>query len=147
MDTHTPTYETTWAKYSRKFKEQPLIPLGVLATCVAFAGASRQMRAGNKESFNRWLRFRVIAQGFTVAAAVVGGWQLAQERKEARRVVPPHGASDSDAPRIDEIGLRREKEEAERRRFEARLKEAEEAHRIEVEVEKRMKQMKEKGQE
>lgn len=92
----------------------------------------------------RWLRFRVIAQGFTVAAAVVGGWQFAQDRKEARRAsVAAGGTHNKTTASEEELKLRRELEEAERRRFEARLKEAEEAHRLEVEVNERVKNLKE----
>ncbi|KAF8497975.1 hypothetical protein BU17DRAFT_103157 [Hysterangium stoloniferum] len=70
-----------------------------------------------------WLRFRVIAQGFTVAAAVIGGWQIAQDRKAARQqgITP-----------TTEEEQKMEKEAEERRRFEARMKEAEEAHRLET---------------
>lgn len=35
MDTHTHGHESTWAKYIRKFKEQPLIPLGMLVNTIA----------------------------------------------------------------------------------------------------------------
>ncbi|KAF8507800.1 hypothetical protein BU17DRAFT_100260 [Hysterangium stoloniferum] len=133
--------DSTWTRYLHKFKQQPLIPIGVAATCVAFVGATRRLRSGDRASFNRqafclmlilhrvaynasrWLRFRVIAQGFTVAAAVIGGWQIAQDRKAARQ----QGLT----PTTEEE-QKMEKEAAERRRFEARMKEAEEAHRLET---------------
>jgi len=67
------------------------------------------------------MRFRVIAQGFTVAAVVMGGWSIAQERKAAAK----------NEAVIEEA--RREKAERERERFEARMKDAEEAHRFETE--------------
>lgn len=88
----------------------------------------------------RWLRFRVIAQGFTVVAAVLGGYKLAQERKEARRVSV---ASDNDASAALSASseAKEEDKEAERRRFEARLKEAEEVHRLEVQAEESAKKM------
>ncbi|KAF8302555.1 hypothetical protein DL93DRAFT_2044060, partial [Clavulina sp. PMI_390] len=64
--------QTYWDKGWQKCKEQPFVPLGVLATCVALIGATHQMRRGNRESFNRFLRFRVVAQGVTVAGCVIG---------------------------------------------------------------------------
>jgi hypothetical protein len=75
------------------------------------------------DDISRWLRFRVIAQGFTVAAAVIGGWQIAQDRKAARQ----QGITST----IEEE-QKLEKEAQEKRRFEARMKEAEEAHRLET---------------
>ncbi|KAF8342854.1 hypoxia induced protein conserved region-domain-containing protein, partial [Cantharellus anzutake] len=63
-----------WQKGLEKCKEQPLVPLGILATCAAFIGASYQLRVGNRNSFNRYLRARVIAQGATIAACVIGGY-------------------------------------------------------------------------
>lgn len=102
------------------------------ATCVALGGAFSTHRSGDRMAMNRcpglspqesdvdkclrWLRFRVIAQGFTVAVAVIAGWEMAQQRKAARRME----ASDEG------------KAEAEKKRFEARMKEAEEAHRVET---------------
>ncbi|KIJ48825.1 hypothetical protein M422DRAFT_247184 [Sphaerobolus stellatus SS14] len=78
------------------------------------------MRSGNRGSFNRWLRFRVVAQGFTVAVAVLGGWQVAQERKAARHTG------------LEEAQAKQEEEEKERKRFDARMQEAVEAHRLET---------------
>lgn len=53
--------------------------IGVLATCVALVGASQQFRGGNRESFNRFLRFRVVAQGVTIAACVIGSLVYAKD--------------------------------------------------------------------
>ena len=71
----------------------------------------------------RWLRFRVIAQGVTIAAAVVGGWKISQERRAARR---------SGITSATEEEAKKTKDEAEKARFSARMKEAEEAHRLET---------------
>ncbi|KAF8588579.1 hypothetical protein K439DRAFT_1629570, partial [Ramaria rubella] len=106
-----------------KFRQQPFIPLGVAATCVALIGATRKMQSGDRNSFNRWLRIRVIAQGVTIIAAVAGGWQISQERRAARRAgITP--ATEEEAQKA--------KEEAERARFDGRMREAEEAHRLET---------------
>ncbi|KAF8499401.1 hypothetical protein JB92DRAFT_938848 [Gautieria morchelliformis] len=120
-------HDTTWARYKFKFMQQPLIPLGVAATCVALVGATRKMQAGDRNSFNRqllrWLRFRVLAQGLTIAAAVVGGWKISQERRAARQ---------SGITSAAEEETKNAKEQAEKARFSSRMKEAEEAHRLET---------------
>jgi len=71
--------KTYWDKGWQKCKEQPFVPLGALATCVALIGASQQFRTGNRQAFNRFLRFRVVAQGVTVVACVVGSAAWAKE--------------------------------------------------------------------
>ncbi|KDQ06368.1 hypothetical protein BOTBODRAFT_81523, partial [Botryobasidium botryosum FD-172 SS1] len=55
---------------------------GILATCIAFGGATRHLRSGNRASFNRFLRFRVVAQGLTIAACVGGSYYYGQQSKE-----------------------------------------------------------------
>ncbi|CAO1636642.1 unnamed protein product [Jaminaea pallidilutea] len=61
-------------KLFRKLKEQPLVPLGSLATCGALVVASYQLRKGNRATFNRALRWRIYFQGLTVVAAIAGIW-------------------------------------------------------------------------
>lgn len=58
--------------------------VGILATCIAFVGATRQLRSGNRASFNRFLRFRVIAQGLTIAACVGGSYYYGREERAAQ---------------------------------------------------------------
>ncbi|QRW26268.1 Respiratory supercomplex factor 2 [Rhizoctonia solani] len=67
-----PSEETYAQKGWRKCKEQPLVPIGIFATCVALIGATKHLRSGDRTNFNRFLRFRVVAQGITVAACVGG---------------------------------------------------------------------------
>ncbi|KWU46206.1 hypothetical protein RHOSPDRAFT_32202 [Rhodotorula sp. JG-1b] len=68
---HPPPQDpTTWAKFSRKFKEEPLVPLGCLATVAALLGASSALQKGNRTQFNMFLRYRVAAQGLTLVAAL-----------------------------------------------------------------------------
>ena len=73
-------------------------------------------RKRDRATFNRWLRFRIVAQGVTVAACVAGSYVLGADAREKR-------ASEAEQHK-------REDEERERRRFQARLKEAEEAQRL-----------------
>ena len=39
-----------------------------------------KMRKGQSRSLNNWLRVRIITQGFTVAAVVVGSWAYGTSR-------------------------------------------------------------------
>ncbi|CAE6360961.1 unnamed protein product [Rhizoctonia solani] len=83
-------YEETYAQKGwRKCKEQPLVPIGIFATCVALIGATKHLRSGDRTNFNRFLRFRVVAQGITVAACVggtlvYGGYS--KQEKDAERL-------------------------------------------------------------
>lgn len=46
---------------------------------IAFLGASRSFRSGDKAQFNRFLRFRVLAQGLTIATCVIGSFVYTKE--------------------------------------------------------------------
>ncbi|KAH3666434.1 hypothetical protein WICMUC_005702 [Wickerhamomyces mucosus] len=73
------------AKCIRNCKEQPLVPLGTLATCVAVTIAARNLRVGNKNGAQKWFRYRVAFQGFTIAALVVGGLIYGKETTAAKK--------------------------------------------------------------
>lgn len=102
-------------KALRKFKQQPLVPVGAAATTVALVIAMTKMRKGQSHSFNNWLRVRIVAQGLTVAAVVAGSWT--------------YGVS-TPAPQL-EIAAAQEKAAQERAAFEERLRLAEEITRAE----------------
>ncbi|PLW21806.1 hypothetical protein PCANC_02947 [Puccinia coronata f. sp. avenae] len=77
---------STWDLFSRKFKEQPLVPLGAGATTIALLGAGRAIQRGESTRFNVWCRYRVIFQGLTLLAALGGSLYYNQERNEAQRM-------------------------------------------------------------
>jgi hypothetical protein len=138
--------ETYREKALRKFKQQPLVPVGATltdlqitfevmhgwhgwlkpftfssltgaaATTVALVIAMTKMRKGHSRSFNNWLRLRILAQGLTVAAVVAGSWAYGS----ARPMTPELDASAA-----------REKAAEERVAFEDRLRLAEEVTRAE----------------
>ncbi|KAL0946212.1 hypothetical protein HGRIS_012471 [Hohenbuehelia grisea] len=83
-----------------------------------------KMRRGDSRSFNNWLRVRVIAQGLTVAAMVAGTYTFGTKNTEAHK-------TQTEADRLQRIEERKERDKQE---FEQRLKDAEEAHRAEVEI-------------
>ncbi|EIW79741.1 hypothetical protein CONPUDRAFT_16626, partial [Coniophora puteana RWD-64-598 SS2] len=111
--------ETYSDKAYRKFKENPLVPVGALATCGALIMATVKMRKGDSRSFNHWLRARVAAQALTVAFVCAGAWSLSKERDP----------ESSKTRQLDEIAVHREERIArERSEFEGRLKEATQAY-------------------
>ncbi|KAG8902192.1 Respiratory supercomplex factor 1, mitochondrial [Tulasnella sp. 417] len=69
-----------------KCKQQPLVPLGAAITVWSLLGAVREFKRGNSQNVNRYLRFRVVAQGATVAAMLIGSViyeKSIREQKEA----------------------------------------------------------------
>ncbi|XP_017063788.1 HIG1 domain family member 2A, mitochondrial [Drosophila eugracilis] len=64
--------ETTKEKLQRKIKENPLVPLGCLATTAALTAGLYNFRTGNRKMSQLMMRTRIAAQGFTVLALVVG---------------------------------------------------------------------------
>ncbi|KAH9968108.1 hypoxia induced protein conserved region-domain-containing protein [Russula dissimulans] len=115
----TVSTETYREKALRKFKQQPLVPVGAAATTVALVIAMTKMRKGQSRSLNNWLRLRIVAQGFTVAAVVAGSWAYGT----AKAIVP--GELDASA------SAAQDKAAQERMAFEERLRMAEEITRAE----------------
>ena len=68
------------SKLWRKLRQEPLIPLGGIATCYALYQASKSIRAGDHHQTNRMFRARIYAQGFTLVAIVAGSIFYQDER-------------------------------------------------------------------
>ncbi|EDV34808.1 uncharacterized protein Dana_GF19615 [Drosophila ananassae] len=64
--------ETTKEKLQRKIKENPLVPIGCLATTAALTAGLYNFRTGNRKMSQLMMRSRIAAQGFTVLALIVG---------------------------------------------------------------------------
>lgn len=73
-----------YERLTRKFKEEPFVPIGIFATCTALFGASVALRRGNQNSANKFFRWRIYAQGFTVLAMVAGSVYYGDTRAEAK---------------------------------------------------------------
>lgn len=86
----------------------------MVATCGALAMAFKRLNQRDSVGYQRWLRARVLAQGFTIAAIVAAGFsEFGTDVFKGKKVItpaPPH----------------------EQKAFELRMKEAEEAHRAET---------------
>lgn len=65
------THSTFSTKFKRMWKEQPLVPIGVMTTIGFLLAGLRSMRAGNKAQSQLMMRGRVFAQGFTLIAMLV----------------------------------------------------------------------------
>ncbi|KAJ5280758.1 hypothetical protein N7478_006130 [Penicillium angulare] len=76
--------ESGLQKFTRRLKEEPLIPLGCAATCYALYRAYRSMKAGDSAEMNRMFRARIYAQAFTLVALVAGGMYFKTERTQRR---------------------------------------------------------------
>ncbi|KAI0342539.1 hypothetical protein BDW22DRAFT_1357917 [Trametopsis cervina] len=105
--------ETWRQKFMRRFKEEPLVPIGTALTCFALIMASRKVgKKGEAQSLNRWFRARIVFQGATIGAIVAGS--LMMDRKKDG--VPQESLSAE------------ESKAKERTEFEARLRKAEQSH-------------------
>ncbi|XP_014279946.1 HIG1 domain family member 2A, mitochondrial [Halyomorpha halys] len=73
--------ETGTEKLIRKFKENPLVPIGALATTGCLSYGLYSFRRGERRMSQMMMRARVAAQGFTVLA-IVGGLLLTANKKK-----------------------------------------------------------------
>ncbi|XP_049872291.1 HIG1 domain family member 2A, mitochondrial [Pectinophora gossypiella] len=73
--------ETTAEKFGRKFSENPFVPIGCLATASALAYGLWTFRTRNSRLSQQMMRLRIVAQGFTITALVVGVMMTAGRTK------------------------------------------------------------------
>ncbi|XP_067391574.1 HIG1 domain family member 2A, mitochondrial [Emydura macquarii macquarii] len=59
-------------RFLRKSRENPLVPVGCLATAGALIYGLICFQKGNVVQSQRMMRVRVLAQGFTLTALIVG---------------------------------------------------------------------------
>ncbi|KAG7415959.1 hypoxia induced protein conserved region-domain-containing protein [Fusarium sp. MPI-SDFR-AT-0072] len=113
--------ERPMQKVLRKIKEEPLIPLGMGLTTLAFINAYRALRRGDSKQANRMFRARVAAQGFTVFAMLAGSMYYQKDReksKELRQLQEQKDAEEKRQKWIRELEARDEEEKAMRARLE-----------------------------
>ncbi|XP_058056313.1 uncharacterized protein LOC131207705 [Anopheles bellator] len=73
--------ETPKEKMARKVKENPLVPVGCAATLTALGFGLWNFRKGRSAMSQYMMRARILAQGFTVVALIVGaGMTYANKR-------------------------------------------------------------------
>ncbi|RBR17118.1 uncharacterized protein FIESC28_06620 [Fusarium coffeatum] len=119
--------ERPMQKVVRKIKEEPLIPLGIGLTTLAFVNAYRALRRGDSKQANRMFRARVAAQGFTVFAMLAGSMYYQKDReksKELRQLQEQKDAEEKRQKWIRELEARDDEEKAMRARLEKRRQQA-----------------------
>ncbi|KAK9476355.1 hypoxia induced protein conserved region-domain-containing protein [Lipomyces japonicus] len=68
-------------------KEQPLVPIGIIATCFALSKSALSIRSGNHKSANRYFTARVAFQAFTLIALVGGTYMAAKDSKSRDQIL------------------------------------------------------------
>ncbi|KAG8216166.1 hypoxia induced protein conserved region-domain-containing protein [Butyriboletus roseoflavus] len=112
---HTPSLRRSTESYGeralRKFKQEPLVPIGTLVTVGAFTMAVIKLRRRESRALNQWMRVRVAAQAFTIASVCAYCWGPGKEQA----VQTP-----------EDLQIKRDQQfDRERREFQDRLKVAE----------------------
>ncbi|KAL8802803.1 MAG: hypothetical protein Q9182_003563 [Xanthomendoza sp. 2 TL-2023] len=105
--------ESRWTKFTRRLKEEPLIPLGCAATCWALWGATKSIRSGDSYGAQKMFRMRLYAQFFTIVALVAGSFYYNSDRilrKEYEEVIKERKAIEKRDAWIRELEAR-DKEE------------------------------------
>ncbi|GCB79481.1 HIG1 domain family member 2A, mitochondrial [Scyliorhinus torazame] len=69
-------------KFIRKTKENPFVPIGMLGTAGALTYGLVSFKHGKTRQSQLLMRARIFAQGFTVAAILLGVVAAALKRKE-----------------------------------------------------------------
>ncbi|KAF5296673.1 hypothetical protein FQR65_LT10213 [Abscondita terminalis] len=64
--------ETMTEKMKRKTRENPLVPIGCLATLCALTYGLWSFRQGKSQMSQYMMRARIGAQGFTIIAFIIG---------------------------------------------------------------------------
>ncbi|XP_062539666.1 HIG1 domain family member 2A, mitochondrial [Armigeres subalbatus] len=78
--------ETTREKMSRKLHENPLVPIGCFATLCALGYGLWSFRKGQRQMSQYMMRTRILAQGFTVVALIVGvGMTYTKKNEEPKK--------------------------------------------------------------
>ncbi|EGW32224.1 mitochondrial protein [Spathaspora passalidarum NRRL Y-27907] len=74
-------FKKIWARC----KENPFVPAGTLATTGAITLAAFSMHKGNRKKTNIYYRYRVLFQGLTLVALVVGGLFFQKEAQGSQK--------------------------------------------------------------
>ena len=101
--------ENIFKRLGRRLKEEPLIPFGMGLTCWALWNAQQSMRTGNSIKTNRFFRYRLYAQGFTLVAMIGGTLYYKADRfhiKEYQKMKAKEKAQEKREQWIKELEIR-----------------------------------------
>ncbi|KAL8773732.1 MAG: hypothetical protein Q9209_001500 [Squamulea sp. 1 TL-2023] len=101
--------ESRWQKFTRRLKEEPLIPLGCAVTCWALWGATKSIRSGDSYNAQRMFRMRLYGQFFTIVAMVAGSFYYNSDRilrKEYEEILKERKATEKRNAWIRELEAR-----------------------------------------
>lgn len=76
---------TPFQKVIYRSKQQPLVPLGCLGTCIAVGLAAQGIRNGNSRDAQIYFRWRVGLQAFTIVALLFGSYYYDSNRRKNNR--------------------------------------------------------------
>lgn len=136
--------ENRWQKFTRRLKEEPLIPLGCVGTCYALYLASQSIKAGDSMTANKMFRYRIYGQAFTLVALVGGSYYYNADRilrKEFVKLQTEKKAKEKHEAWIRELEARDREDQG----WQERMGKIRDAQR--EEAEKRLKAMEEKKSE
>ncbi|KAL8894457.1 MAG: hypothetical protein Q9192_004301 [Flavoplaca navasiana] len=133
--------ESRWQKFTRRLKEEPLIPLGCAVTCWALWGATKSIRSGDSYNAQRMFRMRLYGQFFTIVAMVAGSFYYNSDRilrKEYEEILKERKAIDKRNAWIRELEAR----DAEERDWREKVREVTRKRKEEEDVARRKEEAK-----
>ncbi|KIY61871.1 hypothetical protein CYLTODRAFT_427288 [Cylindrobasidium torrendii FP15055 ss-10] len=104
-------------RFKQRMIQEPLVPIGALATVGVFSMMVRSSQRGDSRQTQLWMRGRVAVQGLTVIAVVVGMYRVQQD------TIAYNAELDKIREDYEDV-----KKRLERADFEERLKQAELAY-------------------